>query len=210
MDNRIASWGGCLAVTLLTASLLAGCASTRLTALYRDPGYSDGPLGSILVVGIFDAPERRRLFEEAFVRELRRRHVTAWESLEALGADAPVEREQVEPALGRLGIAGVLVVRLVGLREEEAYTPPVYFRRETMTGTNVYVYSAAATGLVVKEGYTTTYAHYTLESRLFRAGTGSLLWSARSETVAPESAAQIATGLSRVVLDGLARDGLLP
>lgn len=199
-----------LAAVCLAAGLLSACAATRLTDLYRDPGYVGGPLESLLVVGVLDGPERRRLFEEAFVRELQRRRVAARGSLEALGAEAPASIEGLQPALARLGMAGGLLVRLLELREERAYTPPVYYRREITPGTNAYVYSPTPADLVVKEGYTVTYAHYRLESRLFRAGGEAPLWSVQSETVSPEAAERVAADLSRAVLDGLAGSGLLP
>ncbi len=198
-----------LGVSLSLAGLLGGCASTRLIAAARAPGYSGGPIASLLVVVISDDPQARRSFEAAFVRAFRQRGAAAQSALEALGADAPTTREAMTAAV-RLGAGGLFLARLLETKEEEVYTAPIYYDREFIHGTYVYVYSPTMTGYVLREGYYTTYQYYRMESALYSVKSGEPIWSARSETEDPASPDKAMAGLAQVVADNLKKLGLLP
>lgn len=199
-----------LAAGLFAAGLLSSCASTRLTGEFREPGYSGGPVKSVLVVAVSDNQESRRSLEEAFVREFRQRGVAAQAALDALGPDTPIAQKTVLQAGKRLGVEAVFVTRLLGLKEEQVYSEPIYYRRVWVQGRYVYVYSPTLTSYAVLGGRYTTYRDYALESTLFSVQTGEPVWSVRSETVEPESTERVVADLAKAVLDGLKKQALLP
>jgi len=199
-----------LAVWLCLAGLVASCASTRLVADIRDPGYSGGAVKSVLVVAISDDQQTRRSFEDAFVQEFRQRGLVARAGLDALGAGTPTAREAVEPTAKALGVGAVFATRLLGSEEERVYTAPIYYERQIVQGTYVYVYSPTMTGYVLRQGYYTAYRHFTLESTLYHAQTGGPIWSARSETEDPEPPERAIADLAKAVAENLKKHGLLP
>jgi hypothetical protein len=177
---------------------------------YRDPGHAAGTFRSVLVVGISDTAEKRRVLEAAFARELEGRGVVARSALDVLGPGTPLDRDSLEPAVRRLGLESVLVAHVLGLREERVYNAPVYYQQEMVHGTSVYVYSPTVTATVMREGYYTTFRYYTLETNLYGAETGRLVWSGRSERLDPQSVEQVAADLATVTLDRLRAQRLLP
>jgi hypothetical protein len=199
-----------LGISLCAAGLLASCAPTRLLADMRAPGYSGGPIKSVLMVVVADDPQARRNFEAAFVWEFLRRGVAAQSALEVLGPDAPTAREAVEPEAKRLGIEAVLLAHLLASKEEQVYSAPIYYDRQFVGGTYVYAYSPTMTGYVLREGYYTTYQFYTVGSALYSAQAGELIWSSRSETQDPRPPERAMADLAKTVADNLKKHALLP
>jgi hypothetical protein len=199
-----------LALWICLAGLAASCASTRLIGDRRNPGYLGGPIASVLVVAISDNLEARRGIEEALVREFRRRGVAAEAGLDALGVETPTVPEAAVLAAERLGMGSVFLARLHEAREERAYTAPIFYDRQFIQGRYEYTYSPTMTGYMLREGYCTTYQVYKLESALYGAKTGGLIWSARSETSDPAAPDRALANLAAAVAENLKKHGLLP
>ena len=49
---------------------LTGCSGTRLTDIWRDPGYTGGPFRQVAVFVLGTDPVVRKLVEDEFVRRL--------------------------------------------------------------------------------------------------------------------------------------------
>ena len=97
-----------MTVILLTAAAdLPGCASSRLSVLWRDRSYAGGIMSHLLVVVVKRSPILREMWEGRFVRELSKRGVTATPSYRLFPLNLPDTSEIVQAARG---CDGVLIV----------------------------------------------------------------------------------------------------
>jgi hypothetical protein len=73
-----------------------------------------------------------------------------------------------------------------------------------------YPYYLAAWPIAYHPGRISTYDVVTLESNLYDAGSGKLVWSARSEAIPSPEIDQESRALARLLIEDLAARGLLP
>ena len=66
-----------LVVVAIAAAAVAGCASSKITELWRDPAYSGAPLHNVMVVSMSKDATRRRLWEDTFSAGLSKKGVKA-------------------------------------------------------------------------------------------------------------------------------------
>jgi hypothetical protein len=107
----------------------------------------------------------------------------------------------LDPVVERNDIDAVLVTHLVGVERGETYTPPRYTPAPYYGG--LYRYHSRVRGYVYEPGYYSQYELVKLESNLYDAGSGELVWSMQSETMSPDSEqklidAQIAAVVKRL------------
>jgi hypothetical protein len=115
----------------------AGCAAqTEMTDLWRDPAFTAGPLHNVFVVALRKDPVRRRMWEDAFTRELGARGLTATSSYQLFPAASPDSQEVIE-AVRKNGYDAVIVS--VRLPDETTTTyVPGAVRRESVTVQDFY------------------------------------------------------------------------
>jgi hypothetical protein len=194
------------ACLLLLAGLLVACATTTPVKEWRDEGFS-GRLNHILVFAATEQETQRLAIEDDYVEALAAVPVKAVPGYSLIGADKTLSREAVEAAIEGQGFDAVLVTRLLGVEEVEEYQSPVHYdhyqsyQRYYQRSLN---YSSP--------GYYRNYEVVTLETNLYEASSGELIWSMQSETIdasAPEDVveAQIALTIRRLKKGGLIAAG---
>ena len=113
----------------------------------------------------------------------------------------------------KTAIDGVLVTRLVDVKEEKAYYPPVreYYHGYYYGGPHYRYYNHFGTfyDTVYAPGYTRTYTRVLLETNLYDATTQELVWSMSSDTFDPSSANKLAQSVSKKVVSNLRKDNLI-
>jgi len=176
-----------LGLSALAACLFAGCASTTLTSSWKDPEYTGGSPSKVLVIGVAQNAQRRRLFEDAFVRRLQERGTDALASYRVFGAEGMLTRERVEAELRSSDIDAVLVTRLVGSKTEIVHHPETV-RVDPRVG-GWHRYYAGSYEITRTPASTSEFTVLSLESNLFDKGTGKPIWSASFETV-PEGSVE--------------------
>jgi hypothetical protein len=99
----------------LAASLVAGCSSTRIDAIWRGPATAALPVkGPVLVVGVTRDEALRRLYEDATVAALARRSVPGFASYRSVSGPLQAESgQQLVAAAREAGAAWVLSSAIV-------------------------------------------------------------------------------------------------
>jgi len=197
----------CVARFFLLAFLIlvAGCASTTLTSVWRDPSYSGGPIRSVLVVGISKEAGIRRIFEDEFSAKLRAVGVTATPSYTVIPQDGPVERAVLDGAISKSGAQGTLVTRLLKVERRTDYAPG-YVRTVPAVGyyRNFHGYYSSTW---VPGAYAAPqrfdYDIVALETNLWRAQGGELVWSGTTESFAPSDIRAATQEFSDVIIKAL-------
>ena len=66
-----------LIALFITPALLEGCSQSQMTELWKDPSYTEGSLKKVFTIAVRKDPVRRRIWEDAFVEELKAHGVPA-------------------------------------------------------------------------------------------------------------------------------------
>jgi hypothetical protein len=185
-----------------TAFAISNCATGPI-AEWQDESFS-GPIDNILVIGASDQQTNRRLFEDTFVGELAARNVKAISSYRLMPIDQVVSRESVEAAIEGQKVDLVLVTRLLGVEQVQAYRPPShypYYRNYSSYYSHGRQYSGPA--------YYESYKVLTLESNLYDTASQQLVWSMQSENFDPSTPAQVIEEQIGLTIDILVERGLI-
>ena len=185
---------------MLVSVLANGCASTELTNSWRDPGYTQA-VTSLVVMGVSKQATVRRVFEDEFAAQLRSRGIRAIPSYTLINEDGPVDEERLRAAVGSANTDGVIITRLVGVKDRTVTTGPT--ARPYYYG----YYSRAWVGYydpVVQQ-----YEVVTLETTIFALGRAEPVWSGTTETFAPEDVKKETAGVAKTVMQALEKEGLI-
>jgi len=119
--------------------------------------------------------------------------------------DQVVSRETVEAAIEGQTVDLVLVTRLLGVEEVEAYHPPSYYpynRSYSSYYSHGMQYSSP--------GYYESYKVLTLESNIYDTATQQLVWSMQSENFDPSTPAKVIEQQIGLTIKILSERGLVP
>jgi len=185
------------------ALIVSACASTTLDMTWRDPTYEGRPFAKVLVVGSTDSPDSRRIFEDILVSELKGRGVEAVASYTLIPGVGDVKRDKVVGAVKTSGADSVLSTRLVGI-ETKATQVPV--QSPGAGDVDLYrYYSPMEPQTTIRQDYQVA----NLESNLFDAGTGKMVWWGRSQTFPTTNIGRISRELGQNVIKALKSAKLL-
>ncbi len=206
----------------LAIAVLTGCASVSLVDSWKDAGMPAKPYQKLLIVGVAEKMQMRQVFEEVFAAEIRKKGVTAIRSYLVMGVGEKPSRASLEEAVRRSGADGVITTRLVSLKKDtEVRTGYVMTAHGYTNGrfNDPTVFPADLYGFY---GATVSYATFyhqsvdvtmstvaTIETNLFDAGTGRLVWSGTTSAVKPEGIITVSSELAQVVIRAMAGDGLI-
>ncbi len=199
---------------LILALLASACVSTRLIDVWQDENYTNSQLGKILVVAVAEKELDRRIFEDTLVRELRANGVDAAPGYSVLPKDAVIDQSVVSQSIEGRDFDGILISHFSGGGEETVYYPgrsrtQVYRygggkRNRAVDGHYLRVYET-----IHQPGYYQKFTTVFLETSLYDALGETLIWSARSETLNPESTLQLINTLGKEIITSLRAGGLL-
>ena len=161
----------------LIVSMLVACSAAKPIGEWRDQNYS-GHIDRILIIGVTARNERRRAFENTFVSALEARGISATPSYKLLTSSLQLNRETVEEAIRGKNIGGVLVTRLAGIKQAEVYRPP--------NGSDPDQDYFTHYNITARETTTAYYDEHrvlTLETNLYDASSGDLVWRMHSEAI---------------------------
>ena len=74
-----------------------------------------------MVIGVAKQPDRRRAYEEEFVRQLNAKGVTAIASHKYIPRDKMRDRETITKNIEGLGIDGVIITRLKEVKDKKQF-----------------------------------------------------------------------------------------
>jgi hypothetical protein len=196
-------------LTALAIVALAGCASTELVNMWRDPAYPRTPLTSTLVVAMRRDAASRRNWEDEFVASLKSHGINATPSYTVFPDAAPDTAALANAVRGR-GFDGVLVTHPLGATTEARYVPG-YLNAEPVTYVNLWTghYNMYYTQ-VYSPGYVEADRVVRYETEVWAVrGAGRLVWSGTTETLNPSSAQQVNEEIANVIVPALAKSGVV-
>ena len=195
-----------LTTMVLPAMLLSACATTTLTAVWKDPSYQ-GPPRKVMVIGVAKKPVNRRIFEDEFVRRLKALGTEAVASYTVLPDRQQDDSAAVEAKMNELGADAVLITRLTDKKTVKTIVPGTVYSPPSFYGTwrDYYRYGSQVT-------YTPAYVaedeYALMETNLYNAGTDKLIWSALSETEISGSDQRLIQSYVGVMVDAMADEKL--
>jgi len=212
-SKKVAAAFEAISILAATVSLMfvGGCGSTQLVNLWKDSSYQTAPLKKIMIIAMRKDQLNRRMWEDAFVTALKEDHAgtVAVPSYQLFPQDVP-EPPVVQEKAKEEGFDGVLIVARV---EQDSFQTdvPGYTTSEPFT---VYSHKWGAYLThyenVYHPGYTETQTVASVRTDLLVVqGEGQLVWSATSEHVDPSSSDQFRSSVSDLVMDKLAKEGLV-
>ncbi len=193
-----------LVFLLLTALVLAACASTTIRSAWFDTTFKGGPMKRIVVVGVGGQVADRRVFEDIFAEQLRAAGVDGIPGYTVAPDETRMDDAAFAAAVERTGADGVLIVRLLGVdtrtQVSTAMVPgpamwgpyggfygPVWF-----PATQVNQYEIAR-----------------VESSLYETKTRRMVWAATTDTFNPSTVAREAPRFAEVIIGQLRARGLI-
>lgn len=199
------------ALAMLVSAVSAGCAvQSEMTNLWKDPSFASGSVHNVFVVAIRPNRVRRRMWEDAFVKELGVRGVSATPSY-SLFSGAPPDTQQVIEIVRKNGYDAVLAsVRLPD--ETSSQYIPGTVRREQVTSPDYYGRFHSYWVSVQDPGYTETEKIMRIQTDLWTTtgGSGHLVWSGTLRAVESGNDRSVISKVSKDIVPQLEQQGVVP
>jgi len=197
--------------------LLNGCSSTMLVESWSDKTYQGPKLKKILVIGVIKKENRRRSFENEFVKLITNNARTAIASHTVLGnLEKNANKESVLAAIEKTGADGVIIVTTRGIVQQQRITPvSVDYIPNAGGGAGyggyggMYDYYNASHSYVFNQGNTVSENILKVDTKLFNAATEKMLWSGKTESLNPKSATRLIAEYKRRVIRDIRKNGFI-
>lgn len=192
------------AMLFLTATLLGACASNpKPVGEWREPAFT-GKVSNVLVIGVTSRSTRRRVFEDLFVQALGEHGLSAVPSYELITSTQELSRETVLAAIEGRDIDGIIVTRMVGIKEDEVYkAPPSYDYYRDFHG--YYDHALQQNN----QSYYAKFKIVTLETNLYETNSRTLVWSMNSEVIDSQQPRHLIEKQIKLTIDHLKQQGLI-
>jgi PBP1b-binding outer membrane lipoprotein LpoB len=195
MNENSVKWVGYL---LSFALLIISCAGTEVTQKQFDDAYKGKPVSDILVIAVTGNEHNRRSYEKKFVAHLKSAGVDAIASEEVMPmpADLKLKTEPILDAVNQYNNDAVIITQLIGKEDKDIHT------RGPATRMGFFYYS-------LDPGYSSTSTTVRLETNLYDAKTGKLIWSGNSKTLSNDETDQIMNEIIKTVINNLKIDKVI-
>ena len=170
----------CAAVLFLF--LLSSCASSKITGQWKDPELGAKQYSHILVIGVAKQPDRRKFYEDEFVKQLNRQGVMAIASHTIIPRDKMQDKDAIVKSIEGLNVDGVLITRLQGIKEATQLTPASSYQMPYGYYTNMYDYYNSSFSIAPSVSVAETHPYLQLETNLYDVGTEKLVYSITTNT----------------------------
>ncbi len=188
---------------LLFLLLLSSCATTELSAVWRDESFH-GRIQKTVVVGAFRSAAIRNLFEDEFVRMLGGRGVNAVASYTIVPIEELKNRDEVMKRIRETGADSALMTRLVDRRTQRTYVPG-----EAYFVPGYYYYWGPYFDYIYTPGYILEEEIAYAETNIYELSEQRLIWSARSRTLLSGNDRELIRSFAETMVEEMERDGLI-
>ena len=187
------------------AAMASACGNTVVLDSWQDTAIKPTPAKRIVVVGLSGDEITRRLFEDTFSEQLKKRGNDAEAGHTVLPPNLEANADSVLAAIKAKGFDAVLTARSMGVREEETVVSgaPYYIPDTGYYGWGGYY------GGVTSTTYTTRTEKARVETHLYQTSTAKLVWGARSETTSTGKLTEGMKDYARTVVSDLAKSGFI-
>jgi hypothetical protein len=107
---------------MLVALLVAACSSTTMSGSWSDPALAK-KVKTVYIIGISKDETRRRIFEDAFGRQLASQGIKTFSSYRDLPSNQDSDREAIIQRMTAEGCDSVLLTKLIDTRSETVTSP---------------------------------------------------------------------------------------
>lgn len=203
---------GFTCVFVCVVFLLAGSACkkdnqarTTVPAAWRNPDFSGQPFGSFFVIGVAKNGENRRLYEDSMARALQEQGATARASWTWFPEDEKLDRARVLARVREGGFDSVVIARLKDVNETQVYVParPLTSSDEYMAGYD------AAYAVNSDPAHYEKMTTYRVETVVYSVRDELLTWVVLSDTVNPETVADVIQAVSFGIAKRMKAEGLI-
>ena len=190
--------------TILVIVFLSGCSSTtKVVEHWTDPDF-DGKLENLLVLSLNQSNKSRRIVENGFLLELKKRNIQAQASYNLIPDHEDLSKEAVKAAISGSSIDGVLVMRQVKITKENRNV------RAQSAGTRYDTfYAYVGEYRPAYDSYTTTDTTVHLETNLYVVKNEQLVWTGKTESFNPTDVKELITEVVIKILDQVSKTGFL-
>ena len=195
MTDNIVKGLGCLFSFIF---LMVSCAGTDLTETQVDDAYKGKPVSDILIIAVTGNEHNRRSYERKFVANLKSVGVEAVASEKSISmpGDLKIKKETILSAVDQYKNDAVIITQLVGKETKDVY------QRGGVTRYGYFGYTR-------NPGYSNTTRKVRLETNLYDAKTGELIWSGISKTLSKDSTDRIMNDVIKTVIANLKKNKLI-
>jgi hypothetical protein len=195
---------------LLVAAALAGCAGpTRIVQEWQDPTFAGGPFRRVFVIGVTHESTVRRVFEDAFCRQLAARAVECVQSYTLVPEDGIAPRDRYDGAVRQARADAVFITSVLRVEQRMQVIPSAapapwvgaYGFYGAAWGGPLWWYAPPPTVVQVNQ--------VAVESRLFSVKSDQPVWTAQSEVFAPSNPQRDSEDFARTMIEALAMRKLL-
>lgn len=210
MNNQVKKTVWIVVILIVTFSVLISCSSgTKLISAGKEPKYSGGYIDSIMIVGVSDNLEDRRLFENTFSKCLKGQGVTAHSSLEFISIDQKLSKELVKKAAYENRIGFVLVTRLVGVDKKVDHYRSGFRKKGSVSIYHGFDDLNPKVKWDAKSGYYMERKIVRLESNLYDVSTEKQIWTAQSDSIASESVKNLTKSVCQAMAKNMRKNNLI-
>jgi hypothetical protein len=199
---------GLMVVVALSA---AACATTKFQSSWRAPG--SGPLnfkGKKVAALVVSKEEGVRYgAEDALAREITKQGAIGVPAYGQIPKELTQDKEKAKAFLDKAGVAGVVVMRVVGKDQQISSTPASYYAMPyyaTFWGAGYYGYGW---GGVYDPGYVRTDTIVSVEILVYSLEQDKLVWAGRSQTTNPEKVGPFIQELTAGAAKEMKKQGLI-
>lgn len=168
------------------ALALAACATTRFESTWKDPAFNFKGLRKVLVMAVVEKPENQKLLEDEFSKNLAKHGAQGVPSYSFAKEGHTITEEGWKQIVVEQKMDAVVVSRLTDVETiEKDVAPQVYVSGgygSPYAYGGYYGYYNHSYQMVSQPGYTTREEFAVVETRVFDAATGKVIWSGDSRT----------------------------
>lgn len=176
-----------------TALLIAGCATTQLTAQWADPALRDTPFKKIVVVFQSRSAAERRTLEDVLAARI----PNAIQGYKALDDGDVGDAKRAAEKLKTAGFDSAVVVRILSVEKEKTYVPGAMHLDPVAPYGRLWGAWGHGWARAYDPGYTRTDETATIALTVYRLSDERLVWASKSETFNPTSQPQMITDVVR-------------
>jgi hypothetical protein len=197
--------------------MLAACATTEVTAVWKDESYQGGPR-KVLVYAVLKKPINRRIVEGEFISHFRSRGIDAVPGYAVFPGNELVKEEVLEEKLKAQGFDSLLLMQPTEARKEQVQVPgmvtyqptyPTIYQPAPYYRTWPGYYSMGYTA-VYTPSYTVEDRYVMAETNLYDVATEKLIWTAASETKIEGKVQKLIKTYVAVIMDAMRKEKVVP
>ena len=194
---------------LLFLLLLNSCGGSKATGEWKDPELGSRKFKHILVIGVAKELDKRRFYEDAFARQLNRLGVMAIASYNIIPQDKMQDKDAIVKSIADLGIDGVIITRLLGIKERGPVTMGKTYKVPYGFYNKMDEYYNQSYSDAPPKSFSETHEFLQLESNLYDAETEKLTFSTKTDSFLRREFQESVTVYIEIVVRQLQQNNLI-